>query len=80
MPSAQNPVMEPERPVHSRCDALIVRCDQCRRPFFTDQLQKFAEHNIGRRFIKIAGRFIGKDKGRAVGQGARDSNPLLLAA
>ena len=80
MPLNQNPVMEPERPVHPCSDPFVVRGDQGRSPFAADKLQQFVKHDIRRCLIEIAGRLIGKDQGGAVGQRSRDGNALLLPA
>ena len=42
--------------------------------------QKHCQDLAGRLHIKAGTWFIGKDQWRAIGQRARDGNPLLLAA
>ena len=45
-----------------------------------DQLDELVEHAVRRRFVEIAGRFVGEHQQRPVRQRARHRDALLLAA
>ena len=72
--------MQPEHPVHLGGDALVVGGDQSGAAFVADQAEEFGEDDVGGGLVEIAGRLVGEDEGRPVGERTGDGNALLLAA
>jgi hypothetical protein len=72
--------VQPHHPVHPVRKPLVMRRDQRRRSLAADQVEKLGEDLVGGGLVKIAGRLIGEDQRRAVGQRAGDRDALLLAA
>ena len=54
-----------------------MRRDQCGRALLAHKGHEFAEYNVCRVLVEIAGRFVRQNKARLVGQCARNRNPLL---
>jgi len=65
--------------VHAGGEIHVVRGDEGREPARFDQLGERAEHMVGRLRIEIAGRLVGQQHPRAVGDCAGDCDALLLA-
>ena len=61
-------------------EAGIVRDDDERGLFFTDQLQEQLQYGDAVARIEIAGGFIGKENVRLIDDGTRDGDALLFAA
>lgn len=72
--------MQPNDPIHTRCQSLIVSSDHRRRALFANQSNKFIQHDIGRALVQIARRLVGKDQCRPVRQCTRHCDALLLSA
>ena len=73
-------VLERHPPVHPIRERDIVSRDQHRHPRRFHKLHQRIEHVIRGVGIQVAGRFIGKQHSRRVGNGPRNRNPLLFAA
>ena len=72
--------MQPNNAVHPRGEPLIVGCDEGCSALPAHQTEELGENRIGRMLVEIAGRLVGKDERRLVGEGTGDSDTLLLSA
>src|SRR5438309_5266042 len=73
-------LVEVEDAVHLGGDALVVGGDEGGAAFAADELEEFGEDDVGGLLIEIAGRLVGEDEQRPVGERAGDGDALLLAA
>src|SRR5271163_392501 len=75
----QSAVVQQENAVHLSREFEIVGSDEAGNAFAAHDLDQRIEHARRRFGIEIAGRFIGEQKLRFVGQRARDRDALLFA-
>ena len=74
------PFVEADDAVHLGRDAFIMSGDQRRASLTPDEVEELGEDDVRRGLVKVAGRLIGKNQRRAVGEGPGNRNSLLLAA
>ena len=72
--------MQADDLVHLGREALVVCSDQCGAAFVSNQCQELAQHAVGSGLVEIAGRLVGEDQRRPIGQRAGNGNALLLSA
>ena len=73
-------VAQPKHPVGARCDLLVVRDQQDRRPALRAKTLEQIEHLRARRRIERAGRLVGEQQPRLVRERARDGDALAFAS
>ena len=76
----QPAVFEAQDPVHFTGKLDIMRCDEDGQALFRNQAGQLTIDLLGGMGIEVAGRFVGQQQARAVGDGAGDRDTLLLAA
>ena len=74
------PTADGDAAIHLRGDVEIVGGDDGGKPGRAHQLPERAEHVIGGVDVEIAGRLVGEQDARRVGDRARYRHALLLAA
>ena len=74
------PVPKRHAAVHARGDVHVVGRDDDGEPGGAHQLGQRVEHVLGGARVEIAGRLVGQQDARRVGDRARDRDALLLAA
>ena len=74
------PVADRHAAVHARGDLHVVGGDHHGQAGRADQLRERVEHVVGGVRVEIAGRLVGQQEARRIGDRARDRDPLLLAA
>ena len=72
-------VVQPQHPIHLGGDPLVVGGDEGGAAFVANEAEEFGEDDVGGALVEIAGRLVGEDQGRPVGERPRDGDPLLLA-
>ena len=72
--------MKADDAVHLGGEAFIVGGDEGGAAFAAHQREEFGENLVGGGFIEVAGRLVGEDQRRAIGERAGDGDALLLAA
>ena len=75
----QRAVLQGQDTVGQFEDVAVVRGDEHRPAGLVDEALEQAHHQAARLEIEVAGGFVGEDEEGVVGQGTRDSHPLLLA-
>ena len=74
------PVAQGEDPVHMAGQLHVVRGDQGGDARGLGQIAQGFEHRLAGGRIQIAGRFVGQQQARTIGQGAGDGDALLFPA
>src|SRR4051794_38927756 len=77
--SLQPSLVEAQDAVHLGGDEFVVGGDEGGAPLPAHQGQELGEDDVGGGFVEIAGRLVGEDEERAVGERAGDRDALLLA-
>ena len=72
--------MQADHAVHLGREALVVGRDQRGAALAADQVEEFGEDDVGGVLVEIAGRLVGENQRRLVGERAGDRDALLLAA
>ena len=72
--------LQPQYPVHPVRQIVIMRRDHRDEACLLDELQKLVKDAAGGFRVEIAGRLVGEQHERSVGDGAGDGDALLLAA
>ena len=72
--------MQAHNPVHLARKALVVRRDQGGAALTAHQLEEFGEYRVGGVLVEVAGRLVGEDQRRTIGESASHRHTLLLAA
>ena len=73
-------VLEGHNAICAPSQIVVVRRNQCGSALVADELAKGLKHQVTRRGIEVAGRFVCEDNAWTVGSGACDGNALLLAS
>jgi len=73
-------VLHHQRPIHLGGEIDVVRGDQRCKTFRAHKVHQRIEHAAGRARIKIAGRFVGQNDGRAIHESACDGDALALTS
>ena len=73
-------VLQRDAAVHARRELHVVGGDQRREAGGAHQLRQRVEHMVGGARVEIAGRLVGQQDARRIGDRARDRDALLLAA
>ncbi len=73
-------VFQPQHAVHALGQFVVVRGDDGDDAGLADELQELLEDALGGLGVEIAGRLVGEQDQRGVGDGAGDGDALLLAA
>ena len=76
----QQAVLDAQHAVHAPRQVEVVGGDQRGHARRVDEMQQRIEHVLGGVRVEVAGRLVGKDEARGVGQRAGDGGALLLAA
>ena len=74
------PALHAQHAVHAGGKFEIVGRDQRGEAFDADQLHQLLKDDLGGLRVEVAGRFVGEEETRGVGECAADSSALLLAA
>ncbi len=76
----QMPVLHAHHAIHAGGEIEVVGGDQRGDPLPPDQLDQLVEYELRSIGIEIAGRLVGEDQLRRVGERTADGGALLLAA
>ncbi len=76
----QNAVLQRQHPVHPGRQRRVMGRDQCGHPRIPHKRKKHVEHTVRCLGVQIAGRLIGQQKPRGVGQGPAKGDALLLTS
>ncbi len=79
-PGFSPPSFERDDAIKAAGELEVVGCDQSGEPGAADEIEQRVHHAVAGRMVKIAGRLVGKQDPRVVGQRADDGNTLLFAA
>ncbi len=72
-------VAHPQTPREARGDVLVVGDEHQRRPLRGEAVEQL-DHRRPGLGVEVAGRLVGEDQGRALGERTRDRHPLTLTA
>ena len=80
VPAHHLPIPQGHHPVHPRGEVRVMGGDQRGQALAAHRRQQFLEDQAGGADIEVAGRLVGQQDARRIGQGAGDRHALLLAA
>ncbi len=78
--ASTRPAAQAQPAVHARGELGVVRRDQRRHAGVAHEAEQHVEHPAGGLRVEVAGRLVGEQQPRPVGQRPAERDPLLLAA